>query len=57
MRPLARRPGLMFAALTIVGATLGFRYQASIIRNNDLAQKNSDSSNLYVSVERSGGGI
>ncbi len=53
----SRRPALVLAACTVVAATVGFRYQASIIRNNEQAQKNSGSPNLYVTVERSGGGI
>ncbi|KAH8889884.1 hypothetical protein GQ53DRAFT_825290 [Thozetella sp. PMI_491] len=57
MRPIVRRPGLVLAAFTVVGVAVGFRYQASKFRSNELAQKNSGSPNLYVSVERSGGGI
>jgi len=40
-----------------VGIGLGIRYQSNAIKNNELAQKNSGSPNLYVSVDRSGGGI
>jgi len=45
--------------LTAAAATLGvfLRYQSNRMRDNELAQKNSDRPNFYVSVERSGGGI
>ena len=45
--------------LTVAAASLGvaLRYQANRMHKNELAQKNSDRPNFYVSVERSGGGI
>ncbi len=43
--------------MAAVGIGLGIRYQANALKNNELAQKNSDAHNLYVSVDRSGGGV
>jgi len=45
--------------LTVAAGTLGLflRYQSNRMRDNELAQKNSQRPNFYVSVERSGGGI
>ncbi|KAK3688601.1 hypothetical protein B0T22DRAFT_459889 [Podospora appendiculata] len=56
---LRRRPGLAFVGLVMAGTGLGFKYVATTIRNNELAQKNdiAGHQNLYVTVDRSGGGI
>jgi len=40
--------------LALVGTGAGIKYVATTMRENELAQK---SSGLYVSVDRSGGGI
>ncbi|KAL2175708.1 uncharacterized protein P884DRAFT_331162 [Thermothelomyces heterothallicus CBS 202.75] len=52
-----RYPRLTLAGLAILGTGLGFRRISSSIRENELAQKNSEAQNFYVSVERSGGGV
>ncbi|OIW31965.1 hypothetical protein CONLIGDRAFT_678404 [Coniochaeta ligniaria NRRL 30616] len=49
-----RRPGLVILGTAAVGFIAGFKYKASSYKRNELAQKNSG---LYVSVDRSGGGI
>ncbi|KAK3353022.1 hypothetical protein B0T25DRAFT_568262 [Lasiosphaeria hispida] len=56
-RPLSRRPGLALAGLAVIGAGVGFNMVAAKMRENELAQKNSEASSFYVSVDRSGGGI
>ncbi|KAK0715809.1 hypothetical protein B0H67DRAFT_645506 [Lasiosphaeris hirsuta] len=56
-RPLSRRPGLALAGLCVIGAGVGFNIVAAKMRENELAQKKSEASNFYVSVDRSGGGI
>ena len=44
------------AALALgAGAAAGFKYVAATMRENEAAQRRADS--LYVSVDRSGGGI
>ena len=53
----SRHPYLTFAGLAVFSAVLGARHMRNSLRDNDLAQKNSSSSNYYVTVERSGGGI
>ncbi|KAL2159936.1 hypothetical protein VTH06DRAFT_2069 [Thermothelomyces fergusii] len=56
-RIFARHPRLTLAGLAILGTGLGFRRISASIRENELAQKRLGAHNLYVSVERSGGGI
>ncbi|KAL2189651.1 hypothetical protein L209DRAFT_749503 [Thermothelomyces heterothallicus CBS 203.75] len=56
-RIFTRYPRLTLAGLAILGTGLGFRRISSSIRENELAQKNSEAQNFYVSVERSGGGV
>ena len=55
----SRRPGrtLAVVGLALTGAAVGFKYVATTMRKNELAQKNSGTPNFYVSVDRSGGGI
>ncbi|KAK3390427.1 hypothetical protein B0H63DRAFT_465591 [Podospora didyma] len=57
-RPLLRRPSVIALTVAVAGAGLGlgFKHVATTMRNNELAQKQ-NSSNFYVSVDRSGGGI
>jgi hypothetical protein len=44
------------AALALgAGAAAGFKYVAATMRENEAAQRRADS--LYVSVDRSGGGV
>lgn len=67
MRPFtssssAKHRGLALFALAAAGlAAAGVQYGRSAIRRNELAQRRggagSDAPNLYVSVDRSGGGI
>ncbi|KAH8912377.1 hypothetical protein BR93DRAFT_922337 [Coniochaeta sp. PMI_546] len=54
LRPFFRRPGLVILGTAAVGFIAGFKYKASSYKKNELAQKNAG---LYVSVDRSGGGI
>ncbi|KAK2067770.1 hypothetical protein P8C59_001479 [Phyllachora maydis] len=56
-RPRIRRPGVLVVSVAAFGVGWGFSYFASKQRRNELAQKNSATPNLYVSVERSGGGV
>ncbi|KAL2255848.1 hypothetical protein VTK26DRAFT_2621 [Humicola hyalothermophila] len=56
-RMFSRRPGLAFAAMTLTGVGLGFRHASRAFRENERAQTNSPGQNLYVSVDRSGGGV
>ncbi|KAL1868759.1 hypothetical protein VTK73DRAFT_3511 [Phialemonium thermophilum] len=56
-RPLLRRPGILLFTALVAGSAVGLKYMASKMRENELAQKNSSSPNLYVTVDRSGGGI
>ncbi|KAK0641607.1 hypothetical protein B0T16DRAFT_461650 [Cercophora newfieldiana] len=55
-RPAPRGPSrtLTLAGLALVGTGLAFKHVATAMRENEAAQKNSG---LYVSVDRSGGGI
>ncbi|KAK4454334.1 hypothetical protein QBC34DRAFT_157092 [Podospora aff. communis PSN243] len=55
-RPAPRGPSrtLTLAAVALVGTGAAFKYVATTMRENELAQR---SSGLYVSVDRSGGGI
>ena len=55
-RPAPRGPTrtLTLVGLALVGTGVGIKYVATTMRENELAQKNSG---LYVSVDRSGGGI
>jgi len=57
LRIFTRHPRLTLAGLAILGTGLGIRHISSSLRDNELAQKNSAAQNLYVSVDRSGGGI
>ncbi|KAK4155797.1 hypothetical protein C8A00DRAFT_13175 [Chaetomidium leptoderma] len=57
LRIFTRHPRLALAGLALVGTGLGFRHISSTYRDNEAAQKNSAAQNLYVSVDRSGGGI
>lgn len=57
LRIFTRRPALTFVGLALTGAGLGFMRVSKMLRENELAQKNSAKPNLYVSVDRSGGGI
>ena len=50
----SRRPGLVILGTAAVAFFAGFRYKAASYEKNERAQK---SSGLYVSVDRSGGGI
>ncbi|KAI2618829.1 hypothetical protein GGR54DRAFT_144404 [Hypoxylon sp. NC1633] len=53
-----RRPGLALAAVVAVGVVAAVQYRRSALTRNEAAQKNSpEHPNLYVSVDRSGGGI
>ncbi|KAK2067769.1 hypothetical protein P8C59_001479 [Phyllachora maydis] len=54
---ISRRPGVLVVSVAAFGVGWGFSYFASKQRRNELAQKNSATPNLYVSVERSGGGV
>ncbi|KAI1074977.1 hypothetical protein F5B20DRAFT_420996 [Whalleya microplaca] len=52
-----RHRGLyLAAAMFVTGIAVGVRYQRSALTRNEQAQK-SAAENLYVSVDRSGGGI
>ncbi|TPX10523.1 uncharacterized protein E0L32_008573 [Thyridium curvatum] len=53
--PFARHRGLVIFTASALAVGLGIRYQANKLRQNDLQQKNAGG--LYVSVDRSGGGI
>ncbi|KAK0620351.1 hypothetical protein B0T14DRAFT_567106 [Immersiella caudata] len=55
-RPAPRGPSrtLTLAGIALVGTGVAFKYVATTMRDNELAQKNSG---LYVSVDRSGGGV
>ncbi len=54
----SRHRGLAIVAVAAAAAVaVGIRYQANALRNNELAQKNAHPDNLYVPVDRSGGGI
>ncbi|KAK1766829.1 hypothetical protein QBC33DRAFT_559556 [Phialemonium atrogriseum] len=57
LRPLLRRPGLLVFTVAVAGSAVAVKYMASRMKDNELAQKNSDSPNFYVSVDRSGGGV
>ncbi|RYP79605.1 hypothetical protein DL769_002844 [Monosporascus sp. CRB-8-3] len=64
MRPFTsstKHRGLALFALAAAGlAAAGVQYGRSAMRRNELAQRSgagSDAPNLYVSVDRSGGGI
>lgn len=50
----SRRPGLVILGTAAVGFIAGFKYKASSYKRNELVQRDSG---LYVSVDRSGGGI
>ncbi|KAB5572023.1 hypothetical protein GE09DRAFT_1282490 [Coniochaeta sp. 2T2.1] len=52
-RPV-RRPGLVILTTAAVGFIAGFRYKASSYKRNEAAQREGG---LYVSVDRSGGGV
>ncbi|KAK3899065.1 hypothetical protein C8A05DRAFT_18448, partial [Staphylotrichum tortipilum] len=52
-----RHPRLTIVSFVLLGTSLGFRHVAKSMRDNDIAQKNSPDGQLYVSVDRSGGGI
>ncbi|KAK4231366.1 hypothetical protein QBC38DRAFT_246863 [Podospora fimiseda] len=54
LRVFTNRPGLTLAGLAIAGTALGFQHFSATLRENELRQKNNP---LYVSVDRSGGGI
>ncbi|KAK3990123.1 hypothetical protein QBC44DRAFT_369445 [Cladorrhinum sp. PSN332] len=53
LRVFTNRPGLTLAGLAIAGAAFGFQHFSTTLRENELRQKKS----LYVSVDRSGGGV
>ncbi|KAK4165933.1 hypothetical protein QBC43DRAFT_287268 [Cladorrhinum sp. PSN259] len=57
LRVFTTRPRLTIAGLAIAGAALGFQHFSATLRENELRQKRSAASHLYVSVDRSGGGI
>ncbi|KAI6093537.1 hypothetical protein F4821DRAFT_252543 [Hypoxylon rubiginosum] len=53
-----RHPGLALAALAATGLVAAVQYERSSLKRNERLQKNSpENPNLYVSVDRSGGGI
>lgn len=52
-RAPSRRPALVILATAAVGFAAGFRYKAARYKKNEAAQKDG----LYVSVDRSGGGV
>ncbi|KAI1766235.1 hypothetical protein GGR53DRAFT_464633 [Hypoxylon sp. FL1150] len=55
---VTRHPGLALAALAATGLVVAVQYQRSSFKRNERLQKNSpENPNLYVSVDRSGGGI
>ncbi|KAI1107448.1 hypothetical protein F4804DRAFT_329182 [Jackrogersella minutella] len=55
---LTRHPVLALAAVAVTGLAATVQYKRSALQRNEKAQKNSaDHPNLYVSVDRSGGGI
>lgn len=54
LRTFFRRPGLVILGTAAVGFIAGFKYKASSYKRNELVQRDSG---LYVSVDRSGGGI
>ncbi|KAK4134342.1 hypothetical protein BT67DRAFT_316192 [Trichocladium antarcticum] len=56
LRMLTRRPALTIAGLALAGACLGFKHVSKTLHENEQAQKNA-ARNLYVSVDRSGGGV
>ncbi|KAK4043411.1 hypothetical protein C8A01DRAFT_32537 [Parachaetomium inaequale] len=56
LRIFTRHPRLTIAGLAILGTGMGFRHVSRSYRQNEEAQKKS-ASNLYVTVDRSGGGI
>ncbi|KAK7956039.1 hypothetical protein PG997_008539 [Apiospora hydei] len=57
LRAVPRHRGLYLVAATITGLAVGARYKASAMQKNEQAQKSSNDSSYYVSVDRSGGGI
>ncbi|KAK4236990.1 hypothetical protein C8A03DRAFT_35103 [Achaetomium macrosporum] len=56
LRIFTRHPRLTLSGFALLGIGLGIRHRARTLRNNELRQKNSEGS-LYVSVDRSGGGV
>ncbi|KAI9171223.1 hypothetical protein HJFPF1_00704 [Paramyrothecium foliicola] len=57
IRSFQRNRGLIAVAVAAATAALvGFRARSNALRNNDLAQRNSNPTG-YVSVDRSGGGV
>ncbi|KAK3318449.1 hypothetical protein B0H66DRAFT_603035 [Apodospora peruviana] len=53
-----RRPTLTAFAFALASVGFGFKYISVTLRRNELAQKSDASGpNLYVTVDRSGGGI
>ncbi|KAK4463718.1 hypothetical protein QBC42DRAFT_172891, partial [Cladorrhinum samala] len=50
-------PRLTVVGLALAGTALGFQHFSTTLRENELRQKRSAASHLYVSVDRSGGGI
>ncbi|XXG94393.1 hypothetical protein Hte_000648 [Hypoxylon texense] len=55
---VTRHPGLALTALVATGVLATVQYKRSSLKRNERLQKNSaENPNLYVSVDRSGGGI
>ncbi|KAH9909111.1 hypothetical protein F4778DRAFT_213609 [Xylariomycetidae sp. FL2044] len=53
-----RHRGLVLAAIAVTGVAAGIQYKRSSMTRNERAQSgDAGSPNLYVSVDRSGGGI
>ncbi|KAI1779734.1 hypothetical protein F4818DRAFT_437039 [Hypoxylon cercidicola] len=55
---VTRHPGFALAAVVATGVLATMQYKRSSLNRNERLQKNSaETPNLYVSVDRSGGGI